>query len=68
MVILPLASLEAATSAAIAYFEALRACGSAEAYFAQHPKRLPADLTMMQTLGLDEYLHREEAWDRARQA
>lgn len=59
MVVMPLASLEASTSALIGYYEAIHRNGSADRYFADHPKTLPANLEMMQALGLDGYLERE---------
>jgi hypothetical protein len=58
---MPLASLEAAVSGLIGYFEELGLRGSAEAYFSTHPKRLQANLDMMRLLGLHEYLRWEEA-------
>jgi methylisocitrate lyase len=61
MVVMPLASLEAAVSGLIGYFEELGLRGSAEAYFSTHPKRLQANLDMMRLLGLHEYLRWEEA-------
>ncbi|MEV7646858.1 isocitrate lyase/PEP mutase family protein [Arthrobacter sp. NPDC089319] len=60
MVITPLASLEAASSALIGYYGDLREHGSAEKYFDTNPKALPANLDMMRVLGLDGYLEREE--------
>lgn len=59
LVILPLASLEAATNAAADYFEALSSSGSSERYSSAHPARLPANLEMMEALGLAEYLARD---------
>ena len=61
MVILPLACLEAATTAALNYFDSLRGTGSSEAYSAATPPRLAANLDMMRVLGLDEYVRRDEA-------
>lgn len=59
MVIMPLASLEAATTALIGYYDALRSSGHSGRYFTEHPKKLAADLQMMRLLGLDDYLSRE---------
>jgi methylisocitrate lyase len=59
MVVMPLASLEAATTALIDYYDAVHSHGDAGRYFAEHPKKLPADLQMMRVLGLDDYLRRE---------
>ncbi|MEW1947860.1 isocitrate lyase/PEP mutase family protein [Pseudarthrobacter sp902506025] len=59
MVVMPLASLEAGTTALIDYYDAVHSRGDAGRYFAEHPKKLPADLQMMRVLGLDDYLRRE---------
>lgn len=60
LVVMPLASLEASTTAAINYFDSLRATGSSDAHMAAFPPRLPANLEMMQSLGFDEYVLRDE--------
>lgn len=60
MVIMPLASLEAATSALIGYYDEVYRNGHAGGYFSANPKKLPANLDMMRALGLDDYLKREE--------
>jgi 2-methylisocitrate lyase-like PEP mutase family enzyme len=59
MVVMPLASLEATTSALIGYYEDVYSRGDEGRYFSEHPKRLPANLDMMRALGLDDYLARE---------
>lgn len=61
LVVIPLSTLEAATTAVIEYFESLRNSGSSEAYMAATPPRLAANLDMMNALGLEEYLEREGA-------
>lgn len=60
LVIMPLASLEASTTAAINYFGSLRDTGASEAYVSTFPPKLPANLEMMRILGLDEYVKRDE--------
>lgn len=62
LVIMPLASLEASTTATINYFDSLRDTGASDAYTTAAPPRLAANLEMMQILGLDEYTQREEAF------
>jgi 2-methylisocitrate lyase-like PEP mutase family enzyme len=59
MVVMPLASLEAATSALIGYYEDVYRNGTADRYFSENPKKLPANLEMMRALGLEDYLARE---------
>lgn len=60
LVVMPLASLEAAATALIGYYGDLRNQGNADSYFARHPALLPANLAMMETLGLRDYLAYEE--------
>lgn len=60
MVILPLASLEASSTAMLNYYHSLRTTGSSDAYRSDHPARVPANLEMMNMLGLEEYLKRED--------
>lgn len=57
--ILPLASLEAATSALSSYYTFLASTGASDAYFATHTKTAPANVELMRMLGLEEYLRRE---------
>ncbi|MFH5824565.1 oxaloacetate decarboxylase [Georgenia sp. AZ-5] len=64
LVIMPLASLEAATTAVVEYFDSLRDTGSSEAHTTAYPPRLAANLDMMNALGLAEYLERDEAMPR----
>lgn len=64
LVTLPLMSLQAATNAAIAYFDSLRETGSSEAYVRANPPTLNANLDMMKLLGLDNYEDRLNSMPR----
>lgn len=55
LVTLPLISLQAASNAAISYFDSLRETGSSEAYVKENPPSLTANLEMMNFLGLEDY-------------
>jgi len=64
LVVMPLASLEAVTTAAADYFDSLRDTGSSEAYASASPPRLAANLDLMNALGLEKYLERDEVMSR----
>jgi 2-methylisocitrate lyase-like PEP mutase family enzyme len=61
MVILPLVTLEASMTATINCLESIRSNGSADAFVAASPPPLPANLELLNVLGLDDYLVRDQA-------
>ena len=59
IVVSPAAVLDASVTAIVGVLRNLIGAGTAEPYFAEHPRAVPAGLPLMKTLGLDTYADRE---------